>query len=100
MLFALGLAGVELLLFGLAGRGGFAGKVGLAVAGLRVRGYYRTGFAGFGVAQLLGSLDNLLGAKADLGHGVLNGHAARDIAVVHLLVAREVLGDGLCRNVL
>ena len=38
MLFALGLAGVELLLFGLAGGGGFAGKVRLAVAGLRVRG--------------------------------------------------------------
>lgn len=55
---------------------------------------------GFGAAQLLGSLCNLLGAKADLGHGVLDGQAAHDIAMMHLLVACEILGDGLRRNVL
>ena len=65
-----------------------------------MRGYCRTGLAGLGVAQFLGSLCNLLGAKADLGHGVLDGQAAHDIAMVHLLIAREILGDGLCRNVL
>ena len=56
--------------------------------------------AGFGVAHLLDALGNFLGAKADFGHGVLDGQAAHDVAVVHLLVAREVLGDGLRRNVL
>ena len=65
-----------------------------------MRGHCRARLTGLGVAQLLGSLGNLLGAKADLGHGVLNGQAAHDIAVVHLLVTCEVLGNGLRRNVL
>ena len=65
-----------------------------------MRGRRCAGLAGLGVAQLLDALGNLLGTKADFCHGVLDGQAAHDIAVVHLLVAREVLGDGLRRNVL
>ena len=64
LLFALGLAGVELLLFGLAGGGGLASKVGLAVAGLHVRGHCRARLTGLGVTQLLDALGNFLGAKA------------------------------------
>ena len=100
LLFALGLAGVELLLFGLAGGVRLAVAARPPVACLRVRGRRCARLAGLGVAQFLNALGNLLGAKADLGHGVLDGQAAHDVAVMHLLVAREVLGDGLRRNVL
>ena len=49
--------------------------------------------------QPRGALGDLVAREAGFGHSVLDGHAVHDIAVVDLLVARKILGDGLGRYV-